>query len=100
MPDDMSPIKIGPKEKVETNQRTLVIVLGALFTAGCLYTDLKYTLNSHGKAIDALTLAQTTAVQASLVDHELLIHMSDQLRWAVKDQANHEKNPDRDMPRN
>jgi hypothetical protein len=96
----MSPLRIGAKEKVETNQRTLVVVLASLFTAGCLWTDLKYTLSAHGKAIDALATAQATAVNAALVDHELIIHMSDQLRWAVRDQAAHERNPDRDMPKN
>jgi hypothetical protein len=96
----MSPIKIAAKEQVVTNQRTLLLMMGAIFTAGCIWVDLKHTLSDHGKAIDALAAGQAAAVLTVQADHEIILHMSDQLRWAVRDQANHEHNPDGGMPKN
>jgi hypothetical protein len=92
------PFTIGAHEEIRMNQRTLVLVLAAFATAAAAWVDLHNAIGRHDEKIVSLISGQEAAKAAYEADHEIIIHIADQLKWSIKDQATHEKNPNPDMP--
>ena len=71
----MSPsLRLGDNENVTLNQRTLIIILGAMGAAAMAYADLKSDRKNDRKDLTALSTIVAT-------DHDILIRLDQRTVW-------------------